>query len=344
MMNNKELAVAVAGIGSQTRGGISLSDAVLRMARIQPKYADFWTDSAYALEHGKRFSDCVREMWPEALHSAVLAAEKSGTMDNTLLRIEHVLALQEEVNDKIGKIKYPGFIALAAIGVFFFFMIAVIPALAESLGTGAKSVIFTSAMWMKKMAYNHWLPITGGVAILVMSIVMWLRDPENRASLIDFFLTVPVIGPAMKMLYFGMWANYMALMDMSGSIDTPQGLQLTVGVLPTPLRDGVILMSEQVVTMGLANAADPAKLDEDDPRQEWPFYITNAFLIGQQTGLLGDALLKAAPSMIKEGTKKLTMAIDVMTYTVMGIAAGMIGVPLMAYYAQMGTALQEAFK
>jgi type II secretory pathway component PulF len=344
MMTNKELAVAVAGIGNQTRGGISLSEAVLRMARIQPKYADFWTDMAYALEHGKRFSDCLGEMWPDALHSAVIAAEKSGTMDATMLRIEEVLALQEEVNNRIGKIKYPALIGIAAVVVFLFYMIAVIPALGESLGTGGKGIVFTSAIWMKKMATDHWMPIVGGTVAAIAGIVVWLRNPDNRAMLVDFFLSIPVIGPSLKLLYFGMWANYLALIDMSGSIGTPQALQLTLGVLPSPMREGVILMSEQVVTHGLANAADPAKLPEDDPRQDWPFYITYAFIIGQQTGLLGEALLRAAPSMIKEGTKKLTFAIDVMTYTIMGIAAAMIGTPLMAYYAQMGQALQDAFK
>jgi type II secretory pathway component PulF len=342
MMSLREIEVACGALGNQGQAGIPLSESVRRMARIQVKYKGLWGDVAFGVSEGKRFSEFFDEVCPEAIVNAVKAGELSGKLYEVFIRIEETTALQSEIRGLLYKLISPVLLVLGGVVLFFGFMLEVLPQLAKSLGSGSKGLVFEVSQWMSEFFTENWLVCVSSLCVFLCLIFFWLRDEENRALILGFLLSIPVLGDALKNIYFGLWAYYMALMDASGSIALVDELTLTLDILPIPLRAGVRLMADEVVSRGIANSADGEKQDDDDPRRGWPFYITTAFIVAEQTGDLNKSLLKAAPIMIKDGTKLLTFSLKIANNLALVLAGVMITVPLVAYYLQLAASLTGA--
>lgn len=344
MMTLKEIEMAAAALGNQGRAGISLADATRRMSRLQKKHSEFWTALAINISEGRRISEYLDGVWPDAVVSAVKSGEISGKLNEVFARIEETTALQRKVNGMMYKMTYPVVLGLSGVAVFLFFMTQVLPSLSQSLGTGKHGFVFELSEWMTKTMKEDWLTVTIATIVIVVSIVGWLRSAKNRSQIVALMLKTPILGDALRNLYFGLWSYYMALVDASGSIPLVDGLVMTSAVLPEPLRPGLILVAEEVVARGMSSAVDPDKQSLGDPRCAWPFYVSNAFIIAEQTGSLEAELLRAAPSMIKEGTEKLDVALGIANMIALAFAGIFIAGPIMAYYIQLGEALQGAMK
>lgn len=342
MMSTKNIQTAAAALGNQLKAGIPLSDATKRMARLQPKEAEFWVAAAKQLSSGHRITDQLKGVWPESLVNAVMAGEESGNLPEVFVRIEQTIEIQMKIQGMIWKLGYPVGLGLAGLGVFVFFMTQVLPALSQSLGSGDHGMVFQLSTWMTATLSQYWVAILSGFLITIFLLIAWLKQPDNRAMILDFFITLPVIGDALINLYFGLWAYYMALMDSAGGIPITTSLEMTSSVLPLSLQAGVKQMASEVVRRGLADAADPEKQKESDPRRNWPFYISNSFIVAQQTGLLDAELMRVAPALLKDGIGKLEKALQFANIIALVISALFIVGPLMAYYMQLGAALQSA--
>lgn len=344
MMKLKEIQTVAAGLGNQLGAGVTMMAACQRMARFQPGYAEFWDEAAAGVASGRPVSEFLEKVWPEAVVSAVRAGEESGSLPAVLERIEVIIELQLEMYKMIGELAYPVGFGLLGIGVFVFFMVEVIPALSSSLGTGQHGFVFELSTWMKNAVEQHWMGIAAAVVGAIGGTGYWLSSYENRSRLTNSILRIPVLGEALKSLVFSVWANYMALIDSAGSIPITEGLIITSKTLPASLRVGLEQLAAEAVSRGLADAADPDKQPLGDSRREWPFYVSNAFLIAEETGRLDVALERASKAMLKEGTARLKIALKVANVVALFVSAVLIVGPLAAYYTQLGISLADAMK
>lgn len=344
MMNLKETQLAAAALGNQLAAGISMLDACGRMARAQPSHADFWQEVRTGVAGGTPISVHLKDVWPTTFVSAVRAGEESGELPRVLARIEETVELQRDMTKLVMQLAYPVLSGVMGVAVFLFFMIKVIPSLSTSLGLGERGFVFDLSTWMKETTDQYGLIMLAALAGSIAAAGYWLADAENRSKVLDFLLGMPVVGEALKLIIFGMWAHYMALIDGAGSIPVTDGLVMTSATLPTSFREGMVQMANEAVVRGLADAADPDKQAEGDSRREWPFYVGNAFLIAQETGRLDVELMRAGPAMLKDGKAKLKVALAVANVGALIASALLIVGPLAAYYVQLGLSLADAMK
>jgi type II secretory pathway component PulF len=343
MMSLKEVQSVAAALGNQLDAGVPMLQACERMARFQPKYAEFWNETSMGVAIGRPVSEFLERQWPEAFLSAVKAGEESGSLVAVLERIEKIIELQLEMRKLVAGLYYPIGFGLMGLVVFVFFMVQVIPALSTSLGVGQRGMVFTLSAWMSSMFEQHWVVILAGIAGTIIAGIYWFSVPDNRQTALNIVLNVPVVGDSLKYILFGVWANYMALVDSAG-IPVTQGLLMTSKTLPTSLRDGLEKLSSEAVSRGLGDAADPEKQLPGDSRRAWPFYISNAFLIAEQTGKLNEALERAAKGMLKDGQARLKIAVGVANLVALFVSALFIVGPVAAYYMQLGIALADSMK
>src|SRR5665811_159172 len=93
----------------------------------------------------------------------------------------------------------------------------------------------------------------------------------------------------------------------------------------------------------LSDSADLAKLAIDDPRTKWwPFYISNAFVVAEQTGTIDKELLRVAPALIKEGVRTLNRVVAFANVVALAVSALLIVSPLAAYYTEIFAAIRTA--
>ncbi len=344
MMNLKEIGASAAALGNQMQAGIPLDQALRRLAQMQPAYAEYWSRAVLSVQAGRLLSETLSEIWPETLNGVVKAGEQSGKLDGVFSRIEETIELQQKLRGATMQLAYPFGMGLAGLAVFIGFMVFVLPGLNKSLGTNSKSFVFDLSSWMSTFAHENWTMILGGIIAGVALIVAWLRTQEARAAVLDMFLGVPVIKDAFRDLYFGLWANYMAMVVAAG-ITTTEALKMTAVVLPSVMNDSVLAFERDLTVShrSMSDAVDPEKLPANDLRVVWwPFYISNAFIIAEQTGAIDRELLRVAPSLIKDGMAKLGSVISVANVVALAVSAFLIVSPLAAYYVEIFSAVQQA--
>ena len=343
MMSLKEIQAVASALGNQIGAGVPTLAACQRMARFQPRYAEFWDEVAGGVAAGRPLSEFIGTQWPETFVSALKAGEESGSVPAVLARIDSIIELQLEMKKLMMELAYPVGFGVLGVGVFVFFMLQVIPALSTSLGVGQHGMVFQLSAWMRSTVDQHAIGVILGLVGSVAGVVYWFSVPANRTKVVEFVLGIPVLGEALKTLMFSIWANYMALMAGAG-IPVLDGLLMTSKTLPTSLRSGIELLAAEAVSRGMADAADPEKQTPGDSRREWPFYVANAFLIAQETGLLDTELVRAANAMMKEGSMRLKIALKVANVAALAVSAFLIVGPVAAYYIQLGVSLAEAMK
>lgn len=343
MMKLADIQNASAALGNQLSAGISMLDATSRMVRAQPMHAEFWHEVRSGVAAGRALSGYLEDVWPETFVSAVRAGEASGSLGDVMARIEKTVQLQRDLTKLVMQLAYPIGTGLLGICVFVFFMVQVIPSLSTTLGVGQRGFVFTLSGWMASTAENYGALILVALAACATAVAYWCSNPLNRSKIVDAVLSLPVVGESLKLIIFGLWAHYMALIDSTG-VPVVDGLRMTSATLPASLRHGMNQLADEAVSRGLADAADPEKQPEGDSRREWPFYVGNAFLIANETGRLDAELMRAAPAMLKDGAAKLSIAVSIANVGALIVSATLVVGPLAAYYVQLGFSLADAMK
>lgn len=342
MHSSVDIEAAASALANQIAAGIKMREAVARMGKLQPKHAELWATAAELLSRGGRLSTVLADVWPEGVVAAVRAGEESDSLGMVFRHTAEAMVVKAQVRKIYSKLLSPIIALGAGFGVFLFFMVAVIPKLQSALGGGEADMTFKLAMFMHHAVTNFWPLLAAGMGGAVLGVVWWFKQPSSVDTLVGWGDQIPVLNTALRNLYFGLWAHQVALLDSAG-LPVRQQLLLSAKTLPLPYQDGVLLMAEEVLKRGIADSADPDKQAEGDPRQQWPFYVSTAFITAHETGHVDQEMKRCAPILIDEGVRKLTQAISVADLAAKVAAANMIGFPLMSYFMQMSSSLTKAF-
>jgi type II secretory pathway component PulF len=332
-MRDTEISTVASAIANQMRAGVPLYQIVDRMSRLQPKHAVFWKTAAAGISQGRPLSFYLGEVWPPELVSAVRAGEISGRMENTFNHIESAIDTKLRLQATAMGLLYPVIIIVVTLGVAIFFMAWVLPAMKQGIGNVANGEpIMDMAVAFQKWLQEDWVFAAAGLGGAVLLGWNWIRTAEAKAQMIDFAVGLPYIGPALTDLYFGVWGEFIAMMSAAG-VGLIDSLEHTANVLPVSLQTGARLMRMDLLNNKLtSDCVDPARLPKSDPRQQWPFFISHAFMVGEQTGRIDREMERVTPSLIKEGEKKLNLAIKVANYLALAIGGMLTSVPMSAVY------------
>ena len=344
MMTLSEIEDSASNFGSMVEAQISLQDCAFQMQRAQPKHAEFWRWTWEQIRLGKPLSPCLRTKWPESYVSAVRAGEEAGNLEEVFERIVEVVQGQKEVQAAIKELLYPLGIVSIGLFVFCFFMVKVMPALTGMLGGGANKSFFNKLSGQMLNIYaNHLITVGLIAAALIGAIIMLVRDPVNRERLVDLCLKLPKIGEAYREVYFGQWAYFMAMLANAG-FPTPTALRMSADVLPGSLKAGVELMAREIASKGLSDSTNPDKLPLDDPRREWPYYISSAFGIAQQTGLISKELQRVAKPLRKRGLAKIKKYLAGINIIAIFVSGSVLMAPIGSYYIELGKVLERSIR
>jgi len=341
MMSLKEQQDAAAALRSQLGAGISVADATGRLVRLQKEHAQFWSDASNKLRNGRPLSEVMGGVWPDAAISAVRAGELNGSLVDVLDNLVQSIKIQRKIRKTAGRMFYPIGIIGAASATFIVFMLTLVPSITEKLHrasgkmgdlTGIAGVGLTARNYL----VEHWVLVTVVAVAVVAGLVGWVRSPKTIREATRIVIDLPLVGPALNSLCFGLWARYMAMSCRAG-IATIDALKSTVDVLPEPLQAGVQAMvyDLEVRNLPLDDAANPEKQPPADPRHKWPFYVPHAFSIGERSGRIDVELERVAPELIANGEEEMERAIGVGNLIAMAFAAAVLGATMILIYVPM---------
>lgn len=340
-MNLREQQDSAAALRSQLATGMPVADAAARLVRLQPPYAQFWADAAARMRNGLPLSESLLQVWPAAAVSAVRAGEANGRMPEVLGELAKSIRLQRRIIKSARKILYPASVMAGAVCLFVGFMLTIVPSIAKSLNAakgaaGAPTGIAGLGIQGQQFLADNWIAVTVVLVGTAFAAVSWLRAPKTHTEIVRLLLATPLIGDALRSLYFGLWARYMAISCGAG-IPTVDSLKNTVEILPAPLHDGVLALA---VDLGIRNrpiseAADPDAQPAGDARRRWPFYVCNALMIGDSTGRLDAELDRVSPELVETGEEALERAIGIANTIAVVFAAVLLGAAMLIVYLPM---------
>lgn len=332
---------ACAALRSQLAAGISISDAAARLVRLQKTHAQFWSHASKQLRNGYPLSALLDGVWPQAAISAVRAGEDSGSLVEVLDNLERSVEIQRDIRSAVSEISYPIGILLGALVVMAVFVLGLAPfisqRLAEASGNyGELGGIAGFGLRMRELLAEHSILVAvcsiGGIA----AFVQWVRSPTTLREVTRLAIAIPLIGPGINELCFGLWARYMVLSCRAG-MPTVAALRSTIDVLPEPLRPGIsaLIHDLEVRNLPLNDASNPDTKPDTDPRQQWPFYVPHAFAIAERSGRLDTELERVAPELIKRGTANLKRGVTIANRFALGIAASILAAAMVLFYAPL---------
>ena len=172
---SSRLRMVLADVEDKIRGGMALS-------------------SAFALQG---------PVFPRIYTASILAGERSGALDEVLVRYNRYMRRGVEIRRKIrGALAYPIFLLLASLGMVVFLTTYVVPRMArlfEGFGNNLPTITAVVVGVSNWMAANiYWFGpavVAGAVALYV-----WSRTPGGRVQIDRFVLKLPIAGQLVNQL------------------------------------------------------------------------------------------------------------------------------------------------
>lgn len=306
---SKHLKIALSGVEQELREGNPLSEAV-------SKYPKIFTPM---------FVNMIR------------AGEAGGNMDETLERLAEHFEKQHFTKQKIvSALTYPLVLAIVAIGVVIFLLVAVIPTFVQmfaDMGSELPAItrfVLSASDFMQKF---WWLIAL--LVVLFVAVIMFMRSkPETKYYLDYFVLRMPIFG---KMMQKAVIARMMRTMSslFASSVPILQAMEIVEKVVENEVIARVIREAHDSLEKGRSMTV-PMKA-------HWVFppLVTQMISIGEETGALDTMLSKVADFYEKEveiGTDRLKSLIEPIMIVILAALVGTIVmaivVPMFSMYDQ----------
>ncbi len=195
LLFNQQLAALI-------RAGIPILQAIgmLRRRAASPKLRAVLADVEEKIRGGMALSQAFAAqgpIFPRIYTASILAGERSGALDDVLVRYNQFMRRGVEVRRKIrGALAYPLFLLLASGGMVVFLTTYVVPRMARLFeGFGGNLPTVTAVVvglsdWM--VANLYWF----GPAVILGSVAfyLWSRTPSGRLALDKVTLKLPIAG------------------------------------------------------------------------------------------------------------------------------------------------------
>lgn len=166
--------------------------------------------------------------------SMVNAGEQSGTMAETLDRLNYILEHEEKVRSDIrAALQYP-IIVCIALGIAFFVLLTfVIPKFINIFQKAHIDLPFPTkvAMLLYQCIHDYWMFILAIVLGVIIGLRYYLKTENGKFVRDTFFLNTPLFGPLLKKAAMSRFASIFSILQASGIhvMDSMRILSGTIG-------------------------------------------------------------------------------------------------------------------
>jgi type II secretory pathway component PulF len=291
----KDLSARTEQMAQLLRAGMRLSEVLDIMGRRSSNlgWRKVFEDLRSSVVGGKSLSEAMLD-YPDLfnpLYRAMISAgEAAGHLVVVLERLAQYLQQRDAVQQRvISAMIYPCIIITAGMGVVIFFMVFMLPKLAQMFkDMGQALPLMTQVMiWASEFLINYgWLVLLGlGVAWVFFR--HWLKDPQHRAEWDRRILGWPLVGNILSLSEQSRFTQTLATLLQSG-VALLEALHIAEATLGnSALRFGVRDARVQVREgKSLSEALSGQKI--------FPELMVDMLSVGERTGDLAGAMQHTA--------------------------------------------------
>jgi len=248
----------IAGLVSELRGGSSLSQAL-------SKYPQAFS-----------YTYC----------QVVKAGEQAGNLEVGLRQIAGYMERQVATRKRIrGALTYPMAVLFMAIGVFVLLITVALPPL-----VGLFTALGTELPWMTRslIAISNFLTnykfyLLGGVAIVAISIIGYLRLPAGKLTMDRLWLKLPLIGPINIQRNVGHFCRTASMLLKAGLL-LPQTMSIVIQTVGNRIIRQTLKEVREKLVQGQGLSQPMAAIDL------FPRLMVEMVSVGEKTGNLDSTL------------------------------------------------------
>lgn len=303
---------------------LQLSHSQVSSARLKRVIARMQAD----LENGMALSQALErhpDVFPPLAASLMTAGESTGELDVVMERLaEHLEKRAALRMQTINAMIYPTVVVVAAIGVFIFLVIKIIPAFAKFFANRGRGLPPSTQFLMDLSTFflKYGLYILGALLLIGLALVIAYHTRKGRLKLHGWLLRLPVLGNLLTLSVVAQLTWALSMMLRSG-LTVLESLKITARVIRNRvISDKLGSAGEQILAgRDLAGSLQHPRI---------PSIVTQMIAVGERTGTL-DQVLQQLGNYYEErlqlGIRRLSAAIEPVLILVIG---GMVG---FVYYA-----------
>jgi type IV pilus assembly protein PilC len=216
------------------RAGIPVLQAIslLKTRSQSANLRSVLADVEEKIKNGQPLSSAFESqgIFPKIYTASILSGEKSGALDEVLLRYVEYLKRSVGVARKLrGALAYPAFLLLAAFIMIAFLTLYIVPRMSDLFrnlsGQRSLPTITLAVLWLSNaIAGNIWWlgPL---VLISLFALYIWIRTERGRLALHRLLLKLPVAGMLIRQMATAQLARSLSTL-LSGGITVPDSWEI----------------------------------------------------------------------------------------------------------------------
>lgn len=284
------------------------------------------------IKSGVPLSDAfeAQEVFPKIYTASILAGEKSGALDDVLLRFVDYLRRSVGISRKLrGALAYPAFLLVASGMMVAFLTLYIVPRMSTlfqslSAGQGLPTVTIVVLAISNGVARNIWwlLPL---LLIVFGGLFVWLRTENGRLRLHRFLLRLPVAGNLIRNMATAQLARSLSTL-LSGGLTVPDSWEISSQAL-----NNLDLRSRSSAVLPMIR--EGRGFTEALEQAGWiPELGLDMIGIGEKSGSLREMLDEVAAFYDAEAEVRLEQLTTLLEPLILIFMAGIVVVILLAIY------------
>ncbi len=264
------------------------------------------------------------DLFPGVYTASLLAGERSGSLDAVLRRyVEYTKVLATVKRKTLSALVYPLILVSLSIGLVSIIVLKVVPAFSDFYQTFGAELPLTTRIIVRFSEFmrNEIALILLLLAATVAAVVMWLRQPGQRARADRLILRLPGLGPIARKFATSQMARTLATL-LGGGLPLVQAIDIAAR------SAGNQFMAGQLEIVGGRVREGESFAGALGARGIFPDVAVKMAEVGESTGALQEMLNTVADfydEEISTNTERFVTLIEPALLVIMGIViAGLL--------------------
>ncbi len=268
----------------------------------------------------------------------VSAGEKSGAMEEVLIRLADILERRVQLYGKIkSAIAYPAMMALVAVGVVAFLLAYVVPSITRLFTEMNQQLPLPTRLLMgaSSAAQTYFILVLALPCLAAAGVYAIGRTREGKLQMDRIKLALPLFGPLLLKLEVARLTRTLGTCMKSG-IPVTTAMDIARRVVQNQVIAGAVAKIEDQIQRGdtIANALRSTGM--------FPPVVFHLLATGQMTGSIENAMMDIADmyeTEVENSVKTLTTLLEPLILLVMGAVVGFIVLSILLPIYQINDAL-----
>lgn len=306
---------------------------------IKPKQKAIYENMIRSVRRGNSFADTMKDQgdaFPELLINMFRAAQESGRMDQTALRMAEHYQKEYRLSAKIKSATlYPKILCGVIVVVVMILFCYIMPKFMDVFANLELPAVTVALMAASGFMKRNWLWVLFGIVVLYVIAKAVLELPQIRLEVDRIKLKIPKIGILIQTIYTARFARTLCSLYTSG-LPIVTVLQISKDTIGNRYLESQFDETIAMVRRGESLSDALAHIDGFHKK------LAGNVAIGEETGSLDTMLISAADNFEYESEQAISRLISFLEpamIIVMAVIVGMIMIavmlPLLNMYAEI---------